>query len=698
MNLKICIALTASLILSRGVAQPVHRLSKAPIDTNIFQKDGTGNIWQQLQDEQISGDGRYVHYEINNDPLPGKTTQVLCSSDNKWQRSWVTTDGYGLFSADGRWFVFNGWRDTVYTYQMGTDEKLTFPGVNRFEISRKANSCIAYLSNDKKLHLRDLNNASEKTFNRTSEFQFTPNGDLLYQTLPDGGGTSRLMGYSPDNSGGALRKLAEADRPFPLQHLVFNADESVFAFIRQQKNKDTGAPENELWLYNSDGKGHRLACKGLNIPDSLYISNDRPGFSDDGKRILIQLKEIAAAMPHPPLPASAVLVDVWRYRDILGQTEQLHDPWNADEKYPAVVDLETGKALVAGNDDRHFGDVSNNNSNSRTLQYLLYSNASASRDYWWHKDRLPTVYLLNTLTGAYVPVRRNIRYYPDRTNPTDLQFYLSPRERYVLYFDPLGKGYCSYEIAKRKTSAISSGIPVASFYNAGFVDNSIDPRFQRPEGIIGWLKDDEGVLVSDNYDIWLLDLAGKHAPINVTCGYGRKHHVVFHREGKDPSFDIVDSIDPDRSLILTSFNEHTKYQGFYRASLRKPEQPLELSSGPYWCTGLEKAGDTWMVTRQSTDEAPNLYSSKDLKTFTSLSNISPQKNYNWITAELVNYKLPDGKLCQGILYKPKDFDPKKNTRSFFAIMKDCRMNCTNSSSQSCSEMPLKCLSIPTEVT
>ncbi len=42
-----------------------------------------------------------------------------------------------------------------------------------------------------------------------------------------------------------------------------------------------------------------------------------------------------------------------------------------------------------------------------------------------------------------------------------------------------------------------------------------------------------------------------------------------------------------------------------------------------------------------------------------MSNLQPQKDYNWLTAELVNWTLPDGQPSQGILYKPENFDPTR---------------------------------------
>jgi dipeptidyl aminopeptidase/acylaminoacyl peptidase len=64
----------------------------------------------------------------------------------------------------------------------------------------------------------------------------------------------------------------------------------------------------------------------------------------------------------------------------------------------------------------------------------------------------------------------------------------------------------------------------------------------------------------------------------------------------------------------------------------------------------------------SASEAPNFFLTHDFKRFNKLSDVRPQKGYNWMTSELHEWTMFDGKKSQGILYKPENFDPHKNTR------------------------------------
>jgi len=49
----------------------------------------------------------------------------------------------------------------------------------------------------------------------------------------------------------------------------------------------------------------------------------------------------------------------------------------------------------------------------------------------------------------------------------------------------------------------------------------------------------------------------------------------------------------------------------------------------------------------------------DFRNFRALTDLAPQKDYNWYTTELLRWTRPDGQESEGILFKPEDFDPGK---------------------------------------
>jgi dipeptidyl aminopeptidase/acylaminoacyl peptidase len=65
--------------------------------------------------------------------------------------------------------------------------------------------------------------------------------------------------------------------------------------------------------------------------------------------------------------------------------------------------------------------------------------------------------------------------------------------------------------------------------------------------------------------------------------------------------------------------------------------------------------------------SPNYFFTRDFKKKIRLSDNHPEKQYNWLTSELHTYEDSLGNICQGVLYKPENFDPGKKYPVIFSI-------------------------------
>jgi dipeptidyl aminopeptidase/acylaminoacyl peptidase len=115
-----------------------------------------------------------------------------------------------------------------------------------------------------------------------------------------------------------------------------------------------------------------------------------------------------------------------------------------------------------------------------------------------------------------------------------------------------------------------------------------------------------------------------------------------------------------QTLMLHGFNTDTKQEGFFRIQLgqKTPPKQLLMDNCSWQMVGDGKGGE-YLLKKVRAEESPNYYTTKDFKEIKPISDVHPERAYNWLTAELVNFPLPDGSNCQGILYKPEDFDPHK---------------------------------------
>ena len=244
-----------------------------------------------------------------------------------------------------------------------------------------------------------------------------------------------------------------------------------------------------------------------------------------------------------------------------------------------------------------------------------------------------------------------------------------PAGKFVIYYDANKDNYFSYEVASGRRRNITASIHTDwtvygdDFPNARMV----------VEGPMAWVEGDVGVVLYDQNDIWIVDPTAWRKPANLTNGYGRRHNITFRLvEGGRGT--IVAKSAP---VMLSAFNRNTKDNGYYRKSMGKVGDPTLLTMGPYVYDLMDVGGaaplkakraEAYLVSRESASEFKNVFFTTDFKTFTSLSNVHPERKLNWLTTELVEWKLPNGTLNQGVLYKPENFDPKKDIPGHFLLL------------------------------
>jgi dipeptidyl aminopeptidase/acylaminoacyl peptidase len=178
---------------------------------------------------------------------------------------------------------------------------------------------------------------------------------------------------------------------------------------------------------------------------------------------------------------------------------------------------------------------------------------------------------------------------------------------------------------------------------------------------------DAALLAYDKYDIWQVDPSGKKTPINLTNGYGRKNNIEFRLANERDYAVLGNSIGKYEKILLYAFNLTNKSEGFYRLSLGEINHLDRLTMGPYDYNPAfgdrspikARDAEIYLIKRSRTTESPNYFWTDDFKTFTPVSEVFPEKKYNWLTSELISFKTLDSHITQGVIYKPEDFDPEK---------------------------------------
>jgi dienelactone hydrolase len=569
------------------------------------------NRWVSLgndDDVAVSNDGKYVAYSIRTQ----FNTVVVQSTVDNWKQIFPDASA-GFFSIDSKQYIFRI-KDTLCFFNLVTHQTKQIPGVAESQSWYEAKGEWTYWRQADTLVLHHLSTGKENRYSSVKAYVFNKNRSVV---------------------------LLKTQAGLQLADKIISADTTIEGYATDHSGTQVVfIKQGQLWYYKTG-----MDKPVLKVNDHAFDLQIKgsPRFSDNGQYIFFSLYPAPIPKPSP----NAVKLDVWSYKDMIIQSLQLADPKTI--VYTAVIGVEDKRPIRL----RYDHEISKI---PPTRDYMIFGKNTMGDRFWLN---LPdSNWLVSLKDGSRQLLSVAAR---------ELEFRSSPAANYIICFNP--GNYFTYNLSTGKSVNISAGI-IPDLATEDRYKIPVE-RYSFPVGIAGWLPEDKGVLVYDNYDIWQLDPAGIRPPVNITNGYGRLHHIKFRlaNDGED----IVVS---DSSLLLIAYNTINKQTGFFRTSIKNP---LLLTMGPYvyslqgrnlyamndhdFDKGMKplKAihADLWVVKRQSATEAPNYFITSDFKTYKALTNLQPQQAYNWLSAELVEFTQLDGTKSQGVLYKPENFDPTK---------------------------------------
>lgn len=602
---------------------------KPAIDTNSLKN------WVSTGEGFISNDGDYAGYYIHNDP-PGRQTLVVRSTHGEWMGTAPDAAG-GRFSTDGRLLVFKKGKDSLGLMLLGGTHTDYIGGVGQFALF---DAWLIYRPETpaKAIVVRNLADGRERRIDSVVQYALSASGKFLAIKTTFGLQTVDL-------SSGVVRSI------WPRQ----GHSESVSNFaISHNGQRIAFIVDHSLWLHQVDNDScAELPIRSLSAADKgLRLSGGGLSFTQDDSAIFVRLSRPSSCKPTP----GAAGVDVWSYRDKVVQTVQM-DRKDQESSYSAIYPLQS-RALIRLEKDgeREIATCGN---------FVLVQSPAGGLSEWgesgWNVTVRPSYYLIS-LQDPTVRVRI--------CGPLAHQMCVpafSTGGKWVIYYDVKQRSYFSYEIATGIRRNITKGFPtslISVYDDLPFPDLTWNPRRQT------WLKGDEGVLINDNYDIWIVDPAARRKPVCLTNGYGRAHRIRFELVDDGSLLQGV-AINSIRPILMEGFDQKNKDRGFYSTSPSVGADPKLLTKGPfvYGDWDGDRGGSTlpikakeagvYLIRRQSAFEAPNYFVTIDFIHFSPLSDIQPQQGFNWLTTEAIHWKTFDGRISSGILYKPENFDASR---------------------------------------
>ncbi len=618
-------------------------------------------MWPQISDEAISSDGKYVLYLIKSEN--SETSLFIESADNSFKKE-IVVKKYGSFASftdDASRVIFLTRGDSLCILELSTLKELFIPNTRSFKLAaNNSRSWLVIQQFSKDLLLYNLASGEKKKYIGVNDYSFGGSGKQLLLERTQGKDSAKMINLElADLEKGTGKIIWEGEKS---SNYAFNETGTCVAFLSENKVQNKGT-KNAIWLYEPGLDKARLLLddQSLGMRDSFYVAKNKLQFSPNGQKLFFGLKRNL----ENDVPAlKDVGVHIWNYQDSVLAPEI--DYSNAQEKYriyTAVINLSAvDKKVVRLEGRKSFfrGVQLINGGNSEYALAVPYGNLMEIN---WNYGGRSDIYLISTIDGSIRVIKKQ---FPFVANPQ-----VSTGSKYLLWYDQGGKAWFTYNIEKGTIKNISSHIRTSLFNENN--DVSASPSSY---GSAVWFGNDESVLLYDRYDIWRVDPDGLKPPVNITQGYGRKNKIVFRyvycnggNSSDSPSVGLNDTI------YLCAFDETNKFNGFYRTKIGSTKEPIKLSMSPdvfyfpepiigansIWANFLLKAkkADVYLIKRMNIGEYPNLQITSDFRVFTPITQLSPQKKFNWLTSELVKWKTFKGKEAEGILYKPENFDPQK---------------------------------------
>jgi len=608
--------------------------------------------WPWLGLSKISDDGKFCMYSIENQPVESHTL-IIKSTEKNWKKEFVNAED-GFFSPDSRKFIFQS-KDTLSFLMLGSDHLSYVTEVNSYkQISHQKDGWLAYLlnNNTQELVLQNMLSGKETCFPGVTNYTFGPGGKSLLIQSHDKNGLLQLQWVNLSKT--TVRTIWPTKNRMDKQPSI-----TSYGFDDAGRQLLFMTADTTLWYYRDDMQAAvmKLNNKDSIIPKGLLLSDRIPSFSKNGSYILLQLQKLSTRNLSPA--NNAVQVDVWSYTDPILPFKQ--EPSYSPSTYQVAMPIKNDRIIPIQQDNEII--ISANGDFA-----LLQNKADIPGEvYWWPSYSEKSYWLVSFENGA----RERLASIYEWSNIT-----FSPNGRYLVYYDHSKGHYYSYQPSTGVKNKISGDIPSIILYNPVEEEKEIYTLIPLPHELPGplvWGTDGTTLLIYDDYDIWQLDLEGKKQPLNLTNGFGRKQQIKFQIIDPNNGFKPLNGKTP---VLLSGFNNQTKYSGFYRLSVGKSPDPELLTSGAYQYSSPLKAvnRNAWIIGRESATEAPNYYFTRDLKTYNPVTDLQPQKAYNWLTTELVTWQQLDGTTSQGILYKPENFSPQKKYPIIFYYYEQLSQN------------------------
>lgn len=510
------------------------------------------------------------------------------------------------------------------------------------------------------LVVRNLYDGKERTFKNVLEYQFSKKGKQLLieqaKNPKDSLSKTSVLIYNLDKA--ATTVLSNGGNEF--KNFSFSEDGSQIAYVAERDAKPKELQKfYKLWYYKNGMDSARMLVDKNSVGMDLGMTVSEYAnlnFSKSGNRLFFGTAPIQPPKDTSLIDIDLVKLDVWHYNDDYLQPVQLKRlQRDLQNNYLAVYDFSDNSLQQLETEAIPTVYQTNEGDGSQFVGVTDFGKRIESQ---WTGTTKKDIYAINVKDGSKKLVKKDL----DGFISPQL---ISPTGKYIMWYESKAKNYFAWDGTTTKNITANIKFPLWDEEH----DSPSDPP---PYGLMGWYKSDSLLFVYDKYDVWEINPSKSFGVKNITQGRSKNEIHRYIRTDDEERF-----ISFNKPVWLKSFNEKNKKENLaWLGSLSGKYSLSHFFKNSYILSSIRKSRDTpaMILTKESYKESPDLYSSAlmpyvsigaeqlfgDYNFGTKLSSINPQqKDYNWGTSELYKWKAFDGKMSEGVLYKPEDFDSTK---------------------------------------
>lgn len=532
----------------------------------------------------------------------------------------------------------------LHIYTLGQQVE-TIDSARSYKLADKTD-WLAYQTGkkDSTLHVRMLGSANFDIPCVTS-YQFSKEGKIL-AFVTKGAGLNGQKGLFLFKLG-AKAPICIKETKEDISGITFSEDENSVAFTTTA-DKDKAGHGVQTWLSQNTQEAKLIIDKNPTCAPKGWVNspNGSLRFSKDGSYLFFGTAPDAREKDTLILASNRPEVQVWSWNEPVQYTVQdFGKARDARKTYTAMYEIATGSQKQLAT--KALPDVSMVD-DSKAEWAIASTSEPYSVESMWRGRTRSDIYFMNLKTGEKKEVAK----------ASYTRYRLSPTGKYAYAYVDMDSTYVTIDVKTGQKYVISTPATFAAWNDTNDV-----PDYPGSYGVAGWTADDEALFIYDKYDIWKFSPTGAVAPVNMTLN-GRSQNLTYRLISlKESAMRGGDPIDLKETQLLSAFNQVTKGYAYYQTSFKKPAAPKFLMGGEYMLSTPSKAkeANTVMFTKETYEYFPDIYvSDLAFKAPVQITHeVDQQDPYIWGTTELISWVTPKGVKCEGVIYKPANFDPNK---------------------------------------